>query len=161
MPTIRRATLADLETLVALRFGLFRDLGRSLDAAGTVALGAAMRAYFTKELPPERFIGWLACDDEGAPIGCGGFVFVRRPPQAGDLSGCEGYIMNMYTEPAWRGRGVASLLVRAILDFARAAGVQQVNLHASAQGRPVYERAGFAALATEMGITLDIVSALN
>jgi GNAT superfamily N-acetyltransferase len=159
MPTIRRATLADLDTLVAMRFGLFRDLGRELDAAGMAALDAAMRAYFNEELPPERFIGWLACDDDGTPVGCGGFVFVRRPPQPEDMSGREGYIMNMYTEPAWRGRGVALLMVRAILDFARATGVQQVHLHASAQGRPVYERAGFVALATEMGITLDIASA--
>jgi len=154
MPMSRRATLADLETLVALRFALFRDLNRALDAAGTAALDAAVRAYFVEELPAERFIGWLACDDDGTPIGSGGFVFVRRPPQPGDSSGCEGYIMNMYTDPAWRGRGVASLIVRAILDFARAAGVQQVHLHASAQGRPVYERAGFVALATEMGISL-------
>jgi GNAT superfamily N-acetyltransferase len=80
---------------------------------------------------------------------------VRRPPQPGDTTGREGYIMNMYTDPAWRGRGVASLMVRAILDFARAAGVRQVHLHASPQGRSVYERAGFVALATEMGISLD------
>jgi len=159
MPTIRRATLADLETLVALRFGLFRDLGRALDAAGTATLDAAMRAYIVEELPAERFIGWLACDDDGAPIGCGGFVFVRRPLQPEDTSGREGYIMNMYTEPAWRGRGVASLMVRAILNFARTAGVRQIHLHASAQGRSVYERAGFVALATEMGISLAIASA--
>jgi GNAT superfamily N-acetyltransferase len=155
MPTIRRATLADLETLIAFRFALFRDLGKALDAAGAAALDAAMRAYFAEELPAERFIGWLACDDAGTPIGSGGFVFVRRPPQPSDTSGREGYIMNMYTDPAWRGRGVASLMVRAILDFARVAGVRRVHLHASAQGRSVYERAGFVALAAEMGITLD------
>lgn len=154
MPTIRRATLADLEYLIALRFALFRDLGKILDAVAATELEAAMRAYFTAELPTERFIGWLACDESGTAIGSGGFVFVRRPPQPGDLGGREGYIMNMYTTPAWRGCGVGTQMVRAILDFARAAGVRQVHLHASAQGRPVYERAGFVATGAEMGITL-------
>lgn len=157
MPTIRRATLDDLDTLIALRFALFRDLGKPLDAVAATALAMAMRAYFTEELPTGRFIGWLACDASGAAIGSGGFVFVRRPPQPGDHSGHEGYIMNMYTVPAWRGRGVASQLVRAILDFARDAGVRRVHLHASEQGRPVYERAGFVATGAEMGITLPVM----
>ena len=50
----------------------------------------------------------------------------------------------MYTAPEWRGRGIARMIVEELMSAARAAGARFVSLRASDQGRPIYEKAGFA-----------------
>ncbi len=54
-------------------------------------------------------------------------------------------MLNVFTEPAWRRRGLAELLMRHILDWARQERLDRLVLHASDDGRPLYERLGFAA----------------
>lgn len=153
-PTIRRATLDDLDTLIDLRLALMRDLGDLPDEDAATRLAAILRDYFAAELPDGRFLGWLACDDDGAAIGCGGLVYLRKPPMLANPTGREAYVMNMYTAPAWRGRGVATQILAAIVAHARESGVPRVHLHASDQGRPVYARAGFLAIGKEMVLPL-------
>jgi len=154
MPTIRRATLADREAFIRLRLALFRDLGELRDEAAVPAMSAILDRYFAEELPPGRFHAWLSFDDAGETIGSGGLIFVQKPPMPSNDSGREAYLMNMYTAPSWRGRGVAREIVGAILAFVREAGIGTVRLHASVPGRPVYERTGFKANDAEMVITL-------
>lgn len=153
-PTIRRATVADLPTLVELRLALFRAMSREGEVADEGALATALGDYFATELPAGRFHAWLACDSNGAAIGCGGLVFVQKPPSSGNCSGREAYLMNMYTTPDWRGRGIAGQILGQILAFVRDSGVNVVRLHATAPGRPIYERAGFASSGTEMVLAL-------
>jgi GNAT superfamily N-acetyltransferase len=76
-------------------------------------------------------------------VASGGLVIHTVPPTVHDLSGQEGYIMNMYTLPPWRGRGLATAILRVILDYLRARGVGMATLRASTAGRPIYERERF------------------
>ncbi len=55
------------------------------------------------------------------------------------------YVLNVFVDPGHRSRGIARALMVAITDWARAAGHHVVELHASDQGRPLYESLGFAA----------------
>lgn len=150
-PLVRRATLADLEALVALRLALFCDLGEAASLAEANALAGAVRDYIVQELPAERFCAWVAeVPDSGELVACGGLIFVQKPPVPSNPSGREGYIMNMYTRPCWRGQGLAGEIVAGLCAFARERGVTWVRLNASVAGRPVYERAGFVPITTEM-----------
>ena len=58
--------------------------------------------------------------------------------------GREAIVLNVYTEPAWRGRGIAEALMRRVIEWAGEAGLHTLVLHASEAGRPLYERLGFA-----------------
>jgi GNAT superfamily N-acetyltransferase len=53
------------------------------------------------------------------------------------------YILNVYTEPGYRGRGIARQVVSAIGEWCRQEGFCSVALHASSMGRPIYEAMGF------------------
>jgi ribosomal protein S18 acetylase RimI-like enzyme len=57
--------------------------------------------------------------------------------------GPEAIVLNVYVEPAWRLRGVAEALMRAVLDALTERGIGHVVLHASDDGRRLYERLGF------------------
>lgn len=55
------------------------------------------------------------------------------------------------TEAAHRRKGLASLLVRALLDAGRASGLRSATLQASAEGLPVWTHLGFRRVATLRG----------
>lgn len=53
-------------------------------------------------------------------------------------------ILNVYTEPRFRKRGIARQLVRAVLAWIEDQGFHSASLHASDEGRHLYEQLGFA-----------------
>ena len=59
----------------------------------------------------------------------------------------------MYTEPEHRRRGLARMIMMALLELCRESGWAVVHLHASSDGRPLYESLGFQA-ANEMILKL-------
>jgi predicted GNAT family acetyltransferase len=54
-------------------------------------------------------------------------------------------IVNVYTEPDHRRRGLARRLMVTMLDWLRQEGYGTVSLHASDYGRALYESLGFRA----------------
>jgi GNAT superfamily N-acetyltransferase len=73
---------------------------------------------------------------DGAPAATAGVFFHR------DWAGLYCFT----TRGEMRGRGLASALVRASHEAARARGVERALLHATPSGRPVYARAGYREL---------------
>lgn len=71
--------------------------------------------------------------------------FCGRPAGAGMLF-CRGEmagIYNMCTLPEFRGRGIATAILNAIVADARDRGCTHVGLTPTTMGRPLYERLGF------------------
>jgi len=60
------------------------------------------------------------------------------------MAGEQGLVLNVFTEVAWRRHGIAALLMERVLTWARERRLASVVLHASAEGRRLYERLGFA-----------------
>jgi GNAT superfamily N-acetyltransferase len=52
-------------------------------------------------------------------------------------------ILNVFTEPEWRRRGVAKLLLEEIIAWAREKRLDRLVLHASDEGQALYEGLGF------------------
>jgi GNAT superfamily N-acetyltransferase len=141
---VRQATLADIPALVALRMALFVELGEALGGQEE-ALHQASVDYFSRAMAEGRLISWVAEDEEaaGGLLAVGSLTLFERPPYPGNLAGREACLLNMYTRPAWRKRGLASQLLDAMTAYADQRGFGKLWLHASDTGRPIYERAGF------------------
>jgi GNAT superfamily N-acetyltransferase len=121
---------------------MFRDMG-VLDEREVPALAAATRAYLTTALPSGAYRGWMV-EADGQVVAGGGVLVRQLLPRPGYAAGGdEAYVLNVYTEPAHRRRGLARTLMQAILDWCRAQRISRVSLHASDDGRPLYEGLGF------------------
>ena len=144
--TIRLGTAEDADVLARHRCQMFSEMG-VLSAKGYPDLEAASIQYFRESLPDGAYLAWLVCDDDEVVAGGGMQVntIPPRPGPDGNLlgSGPQGLIVNMYVEKPWRRKGVASWLLREMIDFARQTGIPSLTLHASNEGRPLYERHGF------------------
>jgi len=148
---IRPATERDAAVVARHRVEMFRDMG-TLPAEHGPALARAAEAYFRRAIPAGTYAGWLATP-EGKPgdVIAGAGIQIReaiprlRLDRTAVDPGPQGLIVNVYTEPAWRRRGVAERLMRELLRWTRERGIHNVVLHASADGRPLYEKLGFRA----------------
>jgi GNAT superfamily N-acetyltransferase len=148
---VRLATVADLEHLLAHRVAMFRDMG---EAAPAVLDGVRedARRYFTAAVPQGSYVAWLA-EADGAVVAGAGVVIAAWPGSPWDGQSRRAWILNVYTEPAWRRRGLARRLMAVVLDWCRAEGFSRVSLHASDEGRPLYAALGFVPT-NEMRLTL-------
>jgi len=139
---IREATLADLSHLVHHRRAMFEDMGHT-DTAALARVDAASEQYFKQALRNGAYKAWLAEDSTGAVLGGGGIVLADWPGFPGEVLAKRAWILNMYTEPGARRRGIAKRLLQVILEWSRTYGLSIVSLHASQAGRPLYESLGF------------------
>jgi len=141
---IRLATRNDAEVIAGHRLSMFADMGTLPTGADVEALRRATAAYLRDTIGSEYF-GWLACADDDVVGGCGMQLrrIVPRFSRGGAVIDVEGIILNVYTDAAWRRRGVAEELMRACLAWARERGVERIVLHASPEGRRLYEKLGF------------------
>ena len=80
---------------------------------------------------------------KGDPVASIGLVVHSVPPSPFNRVGREGYIMNLVTLPPWRRRGIARALLSHVIEVLRAEGVPIASLHATSDGRELYEELGF------------------
>ncbi len=137
---LREATLADLEILIHHRRAMWRDMGQPAPVLDAVE--PAARAYFTEALPSGGYHGWLAEADRKV-VGGAGVVVSAWPGTAGFALPKRAMILNMFVEPEYRRRGIARALMQTVIDWCKAEGFPSVGLHASDEGRPLYESLGF------------------
>lgn len=138
---IQRATLDDVARITEHRRLMFLEEQTNTPARIEASLTPFVQ-WLTDTLRAERYIGLLALDGSTLAASAG---LWRMPWPPGPLNLIEerAYILNVYTDPAYRRRGLARQLVSRLMDEATALGLNIVELHASKAGRPVYEALGF------------------
>lgn len=155
--TIRRATAADVPTILYHRNAMFSAMGMPIPPERRPVTDAAFTTWVTRLIAAENYIGFFAVHPDaqgGEQIVAGaGLLLFDWIPNYVDGGEGRGYVMNVYTEAAFRKRGLARRLVGECVEYCRAAGIKIVMLHASDQGRPIYEQMGFKQT-NEMRLTL-------
>ncbi len=73
----------------------------------------------------------------------GGAILVPWLPMPQEPALRRVTVLNVYTEPSHRRRGLARRVMRFIIDWCRDEGFACVQLHASDAGRPLYISLGF------------------
>jgi len=146
---IREATALDIPVLARHRAAMFRDMGQ-LATDPEAALVRATVHYLRDALPRGEYLGWVAQSTAPSPETIGGVgvqlrAILPRPGSGGDgvELGPEAIVLNMYVEPAWRRRGVGDALMRSLLAALADRKLRHIVLHASDDGRHLYERLGF------------------
>ena len=140
--TIREARPADLDIIIRHRRNMFAEMGYRQDARFTSALEASRR-HFGEQLERGTYRGWFIENTAGQIVAGGGLFILEYPPSPRDPSPRRPLIVNMYTEPACRRRGLARRLMETMIAWCREQGFGSIMLHASAEGRPLYASLGF------------------
>jgi predicted GNAT family N-acyltransferase len=109
-------------------------------------LDAVRRSVFIEEQNVPEALEWddldessyhvLALDGDGVPIGTGRLLL-------------DGHIGRMAVLKAWRGRGVGSAILMALLDLAQKEGHEIVRLNAQTHALAFYRKHGFKVSGSE------------
>lgn len=148
----RSVSEADSDTIVHHRRRMFEDMGLT-DLAALDQSDAHFRIWLRERFAHGEYIGWFAVVNEQVVAGSGVWL-MHWVPSPRSPQGKRAYILNIYTEPAYRRQGIARHLMQTILAWCQAQGYAGAILHASAEGRPLYESMGFT-LTNEMGILFE------
>jgi len=139
--TLRPSTLSDIDLHVAHRVAMFRDMDYG-DEAGRARMAGTFADRLRTWLATREVAGVVAT--EGSLV-AGAALIQFKEALPGPLSpqAVRGYLFNVYSEPEFRGRGLARRMTEALLEEARHRGVGIVELHASKDAEKLYRAMGF------------------
>ena len=137
--TEQKATLAELELLVAVRCRVLRAANQLPEDTPLPEVESQTRTYYQKAFAENTHTAYLLWDGETL-AGTGAVSYFQVMPTVHNPTGRKAYLMNLYTAPQYRRQGIAT----------RRRGVTAISLEATAMGRPLYEKFGFVPMEHEM-----------
>lgn len=137
----RKAEEKDISILVELRKRQLLDEGSKEENN----IDGELERFFRDGLANGNLLVWLACENAVSEqiIATAGLCFFQYPPSFTNHTGKIAYITNVYTKPEFRRKGIAAKLLELVLKEAENKGCRLARLHASEQGRKLYEKFGF------------------
>jgi GNAT superfamily N-acetyltransferase len=144
--SLRRASAADLASVVGLRID-FERITRDSGSLDEGARRSELESLLGPDIASGRLLAWLA-EEGGRAVGQ---AALRLRPGAGAP---EGELLNVYTVPGRRGRGIGGALVALAVAEARRLGLSRLRLRPTEDSRRIYEREGFRAEGRDMVLGL-------
>jgi GNAT superfamily N-acetyltransferase len=151
---VRPATPEDAAIIARHRARMFEEMGQ-LPPDAFDALRQDAETFLRRAIARGEYLGWLAMPVATPDLVVAGAGVQRRqvlphpvPRPSGGVGIAKGrhaIVLNVYTEPDWRRRGLGELLMREVLAWSRSERLDRLVLHASEAGRSLYERLGFVA----------------
>lgn len=143
---IRKADISELDLLMDWRIRVLREVFSIPESETTAELEKANREYYREMLSSGGHIACFAVSDEKT-VGCGGVCVYREMPSPDNPTGMCAYLMNIFTLPEYRGRGIGEKVVRWLIDRVKEFGITKIYLETSDSARKMYEKIGFLPMA--------------
>ena len=139
---LRKMGPEDISVLVKYRLLYLAELQGEMEQTYREQLQKDLNTYFERALQEGRFMSILA-EEDGKVVSFGGMVIREIPGDANRSTYLEGDILNMYTIPEARRKGISSLVLEGLLAEAKQKGITKVALHTSKDGEQLYRKFGF------------------
>lgn len=138
---LREAGKEDIPVLIELRLAFLREEHGGLTAQEETSLRTVLTEYFTRNIGTMVF-AWLL-EVGGEPVSAAYLAVSEKPANPAFITGRIGTILNVYTKAEYRRRGYATRVLGNLIDRARKENLSKIELSATADGKPVYEKIGF------------------
>lgn len=138
----RLATPADAKLITHHRRRMFVDAGRA-DNQVLDTMAKNFEPWVARAIEDRKYIGWFALDGDRVVAGAGLMLLDWAPHPLDPHSTQRGYLLNVYVEPDYRHKKIASHLIDLALAEARRRRIRVIALHSTEAGRRLYENNGF------------------
>lgn len=143
------ATIDDVDMLTELRVEVLIAANCLDKGTDMSTIKAKTYAYYKKAFLDNSHYAIIAFDKENI-VGTGAVSFYNVMPTYNNPSGKKAYVMNMYTKNEYRRKGVATEVLRLLLEEAKYRNIVEITLEATKMGRVLYEKCGFIDMTSEM-----------
>jgi GNAT superfamily N-acetyltransferase len=138
----RKATVDSIDTCIKLRLDFLQELHGDIEAAVKETIENQLRTYFYTNLPDNNFIGIIGSYDI-QPVAAVYLSISERPASLNCLNGRVGTLLNAYTQDEFRNKGVASTLIKKLIQEAKKEQVSMIELAATESRVKLYRDLGF------------------
>jgi GNAT superfamily N-acetyltransferase len=140
---IREIGSDEVELLTNYRMAYLTEMQGERSEEYQQKLKNELNQYFSTALLEKRFFAFLA-EQEGEILSFGAMVLKKIPGDFNQSSYLEGDILNMYTVPFARRKGISGMILDRLLTDARKRGISKISLHTSKDGEKLYRKFGFS-----------------
>ena len=135
------ANLNDIDELIRLRLAFITEDAGSLSSLQEQCIEEQLRDYFNRKLGKE-LIAFVA-RDEKCIIAVAYLLLMEMPANARLQNGLYGEVLNVYTLPEFRGKGLCTTLMQHLIEYGKKCGLGCIDLSATENGYPIYAKLGF------------------
>ena len=135
------ATKDDIDELIRLRIAYMIDDFGSVSEHESECMKKQLPDYFNRKLGDELIA--FTAKDNGRMVAVAYLHIIEMPANSILLNGLFGDVLSVYTEPEFRGKGLCTTLMKNLVEYARQAGLGRVDLKATDDGFPIYDKVGF------------------
>lgn len=137
-----KATIDNSALLAKCRLRFTLELTGEQPKERVLQLSKQLKNYFLKTTKDQTCISYIArIGDEIA--GIGSLLYRETPGNFKNPTGKRGYIINMYTIPQHRKKGICSEILKLLIEEGKKKGITAFELNATEAGEPVYLKSGF------------------
>lgn len=136
-----KAGIDSLDMLVKLRTAYIIEDNGTVPRERIAEISERLFGYFRRHLNRDCFV--YTARSEKETVSCCFLVVSEKPPNLGFMNGITGTVMNVYTMPEYRRRGLAGKLLKMMLADAEKMGLDFVELKATDAGYSLYRSVGF------------------
>ena len=135
-----KATINDIDELVQMRLDyLTEDYGTLTDAQIT-KIASSLPDYYRMHLNKDLLV-YVA--RENIIVSCCFLLISEKPANPSFINGRTGSVLNVYTKPEYRKRGIAGKLMEQLIAEANDIGLDYIELKSTDEGYHLYKSLGF------------------
>lgn len=136
-----KADINDLDSLVGLRIAYLLEDHGTIPQEKLTKISEKLPVYFRKHLNNDLFV--YTAKSENEIISCCFLIVTEKPSNLSFINGTVGTVMNVYTKPEYRRKGLAGKLMKMLLADSEKMGLDFVELKATDSGYSLYKSIGF------------------
>ncbi len=140
---VREIGPEEVDLLTTYRMAYLAEMQGERSKEYQLKLKSELNHYFLEALAEKRVFAFLA-EQDGEILSFGAMVLKKIPGDFNQSSYLEGDILNMYTVPFARRKGISGLILQQLLNEALRREVSKVSLHTSKEGEKLYRKFGFS-----------------
>ena len=154
---MRMATIDDIDKLVKARFDYLEDDKVEMTFEQRLIIEVNLQQYFSSHLGTNDFFAVLVEHDDQI-ISLAFLAISEKPPNEFFPTGKVGTLLNVFTYPEYRKKGLATNMINTLIKEAKQQNLSYIELSSSESGKPLYKKFGFEELKpskyTEMKLSL-------
>ena len=135
------ATREDINELIRMRIEYMIDDFGSVTDEERKGMEAQLPDYFNRKLGTE-LIAFVAKDGDRI-VSVAYLHIIEMPANSILLNGLYADVLSVYTEPAYRGQGICTQLMKNLVEYGKRRGLGRIDLSATDAGYPIYAKVGF------------------
>lgn len=137
---VEKADLSNIDELIQLRIDYLTEDYGGLTYIQTEKIRNQLPEYFRNHLNRDLFVYVVKSPEI---ISCCFLLVSEKPANPNFITGKTGTVMNVYTKPDFRRKGIAKKIMKFLISDAEKMGLDFIELKSTDDGYNLYKSVGF------------------